>query len=463
MIEAIERQIKPAVLAVMASVAALTGMGADRPAPQMIHRDSSPKITPAPDRPKLKFSNKLLTFPMPEIVFPENASPDHRSYRRAHRLQREVDFIREIAPYVPDIIYEKSKLPFAERIKFLNSPEKKKIMKAVQDRFGFTTGKTGSTRSFGEELLYECDSLLILGRPLISLWTETQSFREAVDLCGMTQLGKWMDVQKAMRREGKKIVPDGYDEAEGLRQKQYVNRFTMVFGDFAYSKAIGEMPEKPIRSDLIYFSAEDFAHLTPIQKQELLDLFALMPLRFKHIPGSTTGGIYALYSELRADKTGYRYMQIQNPRLSREEAAKVQKLAGEMVLYRRPLALLRAENYTLEQVIQVCQFRFAESFYGWRKKGSKKLGKTNEMGSTMISLQANALKTLGQKYNHPDWVQFGQEMYEMGQRFEVTRHDDSQMIDNRVAKAADAPRVREQDDSTNATSRVKRDADKGMK
>ena len=184
---------------------------------------------------------------------------------------------------------------------------------------------------------------------------------------------------------------------------------------------------------------------------------------------------------MRADKTGYRYIQERRPGLSKEEAAKVQKLAMEMVIYRRPLALLRAENYTLEQVIQVCQFRNAEIFYGRQQKGERMTGEIYELGFTMGNLQAKALMSLGKKYNHPDWVEFGQEMYDAYQKRIVVkdmkrpvkqqvikikkimaRHDDSQMIDNRVAKAADAPRVREQDDSTNATSRVKSNANKGM-
>ena len=89
---------------------------------------------------------------------------------------------------------------------------------------------------------------------------------------------------------------------------------------------------------------------------------------------------------------------------------------------------------------------------------------------------------LGKKFNHPDWVEFGQEMYDAYQKRIVVKdmkrpvkqqvikiektvgkHDDSQMIQKQVAKVSDAPRVREQDDSTNATSRVKRDADNGMK
>ena len=185
---------------------------------------------------------------------------------------------------------------------------------------------------------------------------------------------------------------------------------------------------------------------------------------------------------MRADKTGYRYIQERRPGLSKEEAAKVQKLAMEMVIYRRPLALLRAEDYSLEQVINACHFRHAELFYEDQQKGERLTGEIYEFGFVMANLQAKALINLGKKFNHPDWVEFGQEMYDAYQKRIVVKdmkrpvkqqvikiektvgkHDDSQMIQKQVAKVSDAPRVREQDDSTNATSRVKRDADNGMK
>ena len=195
-----------------------------------------------------------------------------------------------------------------------------------------------------------------------------------------------------------------------------------------------------------------------------------------------TGEIYALYQKIQADQTGYRYVQQQRPGLSREQAQKVQKLSLEMVIYKRPLALLRAEDYSLEQVMKVCQFRHAELFYQDQQKGERLTGEIYEFGFVLANLQAKALMHLGKKYNHPDWVEFGQEMYDAYQKRIVVKdmkrpvkqkvikiektvgkHDDTRVIQNQVARVADAPRVRKQDDSTNATSRVKSNANKGMK
>ena len=129
-----------------------------------------------------------------------------------------------------------------------------------------------------------------------------------------------------------------------------------------------------------------------------------------------TGEIYALYQKIQADQTGYRYVQQQRPGLSREQAQKVQKLSLEMVIYKRPLALLRAEDYSLEQVMKVCQFRHAELFYQDQQKGERLTGEIYEFGFVLANLQAKALMHLGKKYNHPDWVEFGQEMYDAYQK-----------------------------------------------
>lgn len=527
MIEAIERQIKPAILAVMTSVAALTGVGAGKAAPQNgVNR--SVKQTPAvqrgknvqnmkpapqrktsnqrgkqasvpqtskgisgqtikdvpapmgcqhapriliPDMPELKFSNKLATFP---VIPPKNAE-----YYRQHVYERdrreyntldwqrclEYDMLRLCSPYVPDIFYEKAQLPYAERIKFYDDPKWKKIMSALEKQFGNNIGKkqlwNGCPLILSIQML--CSEMLTFGRPLASLTTETESAREAVYLCGMTQLGNWMDIQKAKNREFKDIIPEGYNEKEAQEQQKHLCYFKGLFGN-QYAKDVGEWAERPIRGDLSYFDEADFAHLTVEKKNELLDLFDYMPYQCKDTPCMGTGEIYALYQKIQADQTGYRYVQQQRPGLSRAQAEKVQQLSLEMVIYKRPLALLRAEDYSLEQVMKACHFRFADSFYRWRQKDDKKLGKTNEMGLTMMNMEAKALMDLGKRFNHPEWGQFGQEMQDTIQKCEVVgRHNDSQMIQNQVAKVANEPRVRKQDDSTNATSRVKRDADNGMK
>ena len=169
MIEVIERQIKPAVLAVMTSVAALTGMGAGQPrntqrtlqkapvvqrakvssgqvkkargpqtqrisrgTPVAVTQDAPTEEISIPWMPELTFSNKFANFPIPQV---ENAEyyrlgkyrSDRSKYNSAEATKcHDGDILRKISPYIPDIFYEKSKLSYAERIQFLNSPEKKK-------------------------------------------------------------------------------------------------------------------------------------------------------------------------------------------------------------------------------------------------------------------------------------------------------------------------------------------------
>ena len=521
MIEAIERQIKPAILAVMTSVATLTSAGAGKMAPQngvnrsvkqapavqrgktvrygkqvpgvqvvkgvssqekriksgAVRHHSTPQIL-IPDMPELKFSNKLATFP---VTQPENAEyyrqqkykTDKSKYNTKdfHRCL-EYDMLRLGGPYVPDIFYEKAQLPYAERIKFYNDPEWKKIMSALDKQFGNNIEKkrlwNGTPLISCIKML--CSEMLTFGRPLASLTTETESAREAVYLCGMTQLGNWMDIQKAKNREFKDIIPEGYNEKEAQEQQKHLCYFKGLFGN-QYAKDVGEWAERPIRGDIPYLDEADFAHLTVEKKNELLDLFDYMPYQCKDTPCMGTGEIYALYQKIQADQTGYRYVQQQRPGLSRAQAEKVQQLSLEMVIYKRPLALLRAEDYSLEQVMKVCQFHSAEKFYRRQQSKNKKKGRICEEALVIYNLEADALVTLGKKFNHPDWSKFGQEMYEEGKTFENTgkykgfiqKHDDRPLIQNQVAKVADEPRVRKQDDSTNATSRVKRDADNGMK
>ena len=684
MIEAIERQMKPAILAVMTSVAALTGVGAGKVAPQngvsrsikqaptvqrgktvrygkqvpgvqVVKGVSGQNIKNAPQKtntnsvpavafsipsmPELKFSSKLAGIPLPKVERKSLYEPEE-----SQRLRRN-DALRAAVPYIPDIVYEKSKLPYAERMKFMNS-EYWKIENAFRKEFDRTVGeKLVWHLNLRTHVVRICRELLIYGRPVATLPTETNSVREAIDLCGLTQLGYWIDIQKAKNREFNVLIPEGYDEQEALQQKKYLYDLYLIYGEAAYDKAMGLRSEKPISVDCPCYTARDFAHLTQAQRKKLLDMFKLLPEnvkkapalgaretmhdyqeiladatgygyihkhvsslmptemaikaqklsleiltygqplillkgkqysleqimyvcrfrqaedfyrrqqgkyveekmfdeveqaiynreakammalgeKFKHpewaqfgnnmlknipplqiaiqkadkggkrtyyteadfvdlpssereelkhllkfipqdvqlAPGMSTEGIYKLYQEIQSDQTGYAYIhKCLGTNVPKDLATKVQKLCLEIVIYKRPLALLRAEDYSLEQVMKVCHFRFADSFYRWRQKDDKKLGKTNEMGLTMMNMEAKALMDLGKRFNHPEWGQFGQEMQDTIQKCEVVgRHNDSQMIQNQVAKVADEPRVRKQDDSTNATSRVKRDADKGM-
>ena len=96
--------------------------------------------------------------------------------------------------------------------------------------------------------------------------------------------------------------------------------------------------------------------------------------------------------------------------------------------------------------MKVCDFRCAEIFYERQQKGEQPKNKLREKLLCMANLEANALVNLGKQYNHPDWIEFGKKMYEENQKRAITvqKHDDSQMIQNQVAKVADEPRVRDQ-------------------
>ena len=338
-------------------------------------------------------------------------------------------------------------------------------MKALKERFEINDG---AVMLFKQPLmmciLVLCNEVIVYGRPLVTLPTETESLREAVDICGLTQLGKWMDIQKAKNRELKNIVPEGYDEKEAQKQRQHMPRLRIMYNPYDYFKAIGVMPEKPIRSYCRYFSEEDFAHLSKKQKEELLQAFADLPPILTVAPGLNSGEIYKEYMAIKSDKTGYMYIYKHggNSTISKEHARKAQKLAMEMVIYRRPLALLHAEHYTLEQVMQVCKFGHAEIFYEMQQKGKKKVGEISEFGFVMGNLQAKVLMHLGKKYNHPDWVEFGQEMYDAYQKRIVVKekrplkhqvikiektvgkHDDTPVIQHQTAPKSDQSSVRNQ-------------------
>lgn len=402
-----------------------------------------------PGLPELKFSNKFSAFPIPEVknrdyYINEEYLTNRRQYNACqYSWVYRSEILRAASPYIPDIFYEKSQLPYAERMAFLNSPEKQAITKALKERFETNVGATTFWKlPMMRHILELCDEVLIYGRPVVSLATETESIRKAVDLCGMTQLGKRMDIRKAKNREYKILTPDGYDAKEARYQLRYMDRLQHTYGMIAYNRAIGILPDKSISSAAYYYSKADFAHLTPKQRDELLKIFEGMPPKVREAVILSSDQLYQIYQEIKADKTGYRYVQREHPYLSREKAAQVQKVCLEMVIYRRPLALLRAENYSLERIMYTCEFHYAETFYKRQQKGEKLIKGLNEKVLAKANLQAKALIYLGKKYNHPDWVEFGQEMYGDNQRraVKVQKHDDSQLIQNQVAQKSDYPR-----------------------
>ena len=508
MIEAIERQIKPAVLAVMTSVAALTGVGAGQPrntqrtpqrAPAVqkakvssaqkgkdIPKNICPKLPPAiafsiPSMPELQFSNKLSVFP----IISNNVSLAR--YHQNH-------VFKVAAPYVPDIFYEKSKLPYAERQAFLHSPEKQAIMDALKKQLETKESfrqqlvtQVGPEKWRGSALMWHvlelCDEILIYGQPIVSLPSKTESLREAVDLCGMIQLGKWFDIQKAKRQEFQAIIPEGYNEKEAEYQRMYLCGLQRVYHmerDFA--RAVGIAPDDPINNVYCpYHTKADFARLPPQKREALLDMFMYMPENIVAAPKFSTWDLYEEYQKIQSDKTGYEYARKYGhcPKASQAYHTALQELCLEMIMYKRPLALLHAENYSLEQVMFVCNLELAKRFYERYQKGLREKGEVSDERFAVGNMEAKALINLGKKFNHPDWVQFGQEMYDEYQKRTVVKYpmnvrivkvrrpvikrDDEQLTQNQIGKESAASRVREQDVSTNATSRVKSNANKGMK
>lgn len=223
--------------------------------------DAPPQKVSIPWMPELKFSNKFSACPVPEIQNAEYyingeflTDLSKNSFVEGVRCHN-VEVLRVAGPYVPDIFYEKSKLPYAERMKFYESSEKKAIMKALKERFETNIGvRKIFGRPLMEHILNLSNEVLIFGRPLASLPTETESLRTAVDLCGLTQAGYWMDIQKAKNREFKDIVPEGYDKAEFKKQWNDFSMLKRVYHYKDYYRAIGIMPEKCIREDVPYYS-----------------------------------------------------------------------------------------------------------------------------------------------------------------------------------------------------------------
>ena len=74
-------------------------------------------------------------------------------------------------------------------------------------------------------------------------------------------------------------------------------------------------------------------------------------------------------------------------------------------------------------------------------KSDKKLGRTTDIVMTMMNEEANALMKLGKIFHHSDWVEFGQEMYNMNQKCKVVdKHNDTSVIQTRIARVAEQPR-----------------------
>lgn len=165
-LESAHKRIRQATLLTLASVATLVGQSGSRaPSGRMttdsrIEQKASPVVKKAPLpsaeqspkktkdttqnsqatseicipwMPELKFSNKFSSFPVPKVqnldyYLKEEYLSDKSKYSStdAGRVNQAL-VLRKAAPYIPDIFYEKSKLPYAERMKFYESPEKKKL------------------------------------------------------------------------------------------------------------------------------------------------------------------------------------------------------------------------------------------------------------------------------------------------------------------------------------------------
>lgn len=454
----------------MVSVAALTGWGAVKTSSRAFK--SSPagvtrmaplaetNLTPAvtfsiPEMPELKFSNKFSSVPLPKIEHPEyylsGKFDDNEDRRKYNPLEcsrfRYNEITRAVSPYIPDIFYEKSKLPYPERQAFLNSPEKRAITEALEKQFKNTAGEIFNHEPLMPYILRWCDQVLIYGRPVASLPTETESVRKAVDLCGLKQLGYWMDIHKAKMQGEEPKIPADYDAVEAEHQQKYASPFKYIYRGSLYRKAIGVLPEKPIRSYCPFFTEADFAHLSPPQKEELLQNFRAMPPMIVGVQDLYPLQIYEMYQEIKADKTGYTYVLNNGARrnvTSKERAMKTQKLCLEMLIYKRPLALLRAENYSLERIIFICKFKQVDE-YCQRKAEGKKPKRITQIGRVLYNMEANAMVTLGKRYHHPDWVQLGQEMYAEGKEAGVCiESQNPPLTQNRAALKSNKTRIRDQ-------------------
>ena len=358
-----------------------------------------------PEMPELTFSNKLSGIPIPSIP-----RKDYYQSSEYYLLRRGAG-LRAAAPYVPDIFYEMSKRPYAERMAFMRRnyakiavPLEKELDKQVGKELIYHVRLTYHVR-------YVCQELLYFGRPVVTLPAETQSVRQAVDLCGLTQLGKWMDLQKAKNREFNVQIPDGYDEQEAMEQKKHFFKFERVYGEEACARAMGLVRDNPISPLCPYYTAKDFAHLTPAQRKNLLDMFKILPESIQKAPISDSRLTVSDYREILADKTGYQYIHRHVSSLIPEaKAIQAQKLSLEILTYGQPLILLKGKEYTLEQMMYVCRFRQAENYHR-RKQGKKVPEKQfDDIEKIIYEREANALISLGKKFKKPEWSQFGESM-----------------------------------------------------
>lgn len=388
---------------------------------------SSVKISGTSGDVNLTFSGKLLSFSLPKVI--QKKSKDDKGAVEYGQKRRNEIFLKA-APYVPDIIYEKSKLSYEERQEFINSPEKQKVMQTLQTKFGSTIGRnTVWYMPLMKHILDICDEMLIYGRPLATIRKETLSIREAVDLCGMVQLGKWMDVVKAKNREYKTIVPDGYDEREAQKQRKYLTGFIDVYSSRAYSKAVGLIPEKPINEDCPCFSVDDFSHLSPQQKKELLEMFKYLPNNIKDASVLAPSQMVNHYLELQADKTGYTYVSRHaKKKLKKEKAIRLQKLCLELLTYSRPLLLLNIKDYSLERTIYICHFHYAMDFYRKQKAGDDRQKELQEKEKIIYEREANAMITLGERFRRPEWIQFGEDMLQAEKNTTRFRQDETRTL-----------------------------------
>lgn len=71
---------------------------------------------------------------------------------------------------------------------------------------------------------------------------------------------------------------------------------------------------------------------------------------------------------------------------------------------------------------------------------------SSEKEQVIYDREAQALMDLGKRFNRPDWVQFGQEMYEAGQAQKkvVQEHNQNLPLQNKMYKKSDKDRVRDQ-------------------
>lgn len=315
---------------------------------------------------------------------------------------------REVYQFIPDKIYLMTEKPYEDRVAFHNSEEKRVMMEQVyqylQKKY---PGRLVHNVPIVKQTQRQADEILLCGRPVATIDTKRVPLRKAVDLCGMTQVGMWMDMIKAQNTEHKIYYPKGYKHDEIEPHLKYYISLEMMYGYDEYCKTVGFTPKKAINKVCPY-STEDFAGVSPSEKRKILKMFEFMPPEILNAPPLHRSYLIQRYEKVSSDKTGYTYIQdyaqSKRKKITNEYAAEVQKMCLEILLYRRPIALIDKKS-TVENLISRC--RYANAIRVYTNQGTL----SKHTNNLEFYWEANAIKQLGLKWERDDFVQFAQKMH----------------------------------------------------